>query len=149
MKVKAEILEQRHLDALIPRLQRRQRDVIPALRDVSAFGSVMRQAGPCAAFTANGDVIACAGLIDFPGTGRAVLWILFSDGITCLFAALIQKMRALMNFHPRRRYEAYIDPSWPQARRLAKIGGFDCEGLMKSFETDGSDRELWALVREE
>lgn len=149
MKVKAEILEQWHLESLLPRLQAGQREAIPALRDIQGFGATMRTAGPCASFSVDGIVVACAGLIDFQGTGRAVLWILFADGQRRVFSALIQKMRTLMQFYPRRRYEAYIDPTWPQSRRLAKLCGFKFEGLMEGFEADGSDKELWALVKKE
>ena len=43
------------------------------------------------------------------------------------------------------RYEAYINPEFRQARRLASMSGFVREGLMRRHE-NGQDRELWALA---
>lgn len=149
MKVDAQILEQWHLEDLLPRLQEGQQAFKVTLENVKTFGSLMRAAGPAAAFLIDGKVQAVAGLIDFHGTGRAVIWILFAEGNRRTFAALLQKMRRLMTFYPRRRYEAHVNPDWPQAKRLAKLGGFQFEGLMRGFEPDGSDRELWALVNKE
>ena len=149
MNIEAQILEQRHIDALAPRLQAGQAGQMRSLIENRGYASLMRAAGPCAAFLIDGQVAACAGLIDYPGTGRCVIWALYAGDMRRFFSVLYRKMLLTLKFYPRRRYEAYIDPTWRNARRLASTLGFTCEGLMKSFEPDGSDRELWALIQPE
>ena len=149
MKVRTEILEQRHIENLAARLQDKQAHLAWTFLNDRSQLALMRQSGPCAAFVVNGDVMACAGLIDYPGTNRCVIWAMFANDVKSVFAALYKKMYRSMCFYPRRRYEAYIDPAWKNARRFAALAGFECEGLMRSFENDGSDKELWALIRKE
>lgn len=147
MKIEALVLEQKHLIDLVPKLQDRQFQQGVTMAADRNFTMVMRAAGPCAVFKTEGEVIGCAGLIDFPGTNRCVIWALFAANIRPHFRMLTRKMIALLNFYPRRRYEAYIDPHWPEAKRLVQMLGFQYEGLMKAFEADGADRELWGLVK--
>ncbi len=143
MNIKAVMLEQEHLDELAPKLQPNQRGSMP-----ERFADLARAAGPAVAFIAEGEVIAAGGLIDTIGTGRAVIWVMIAGNTKRHFLSLFMKCHRMLAFYPRRRLEAHIDPLWPEARRLVKLMGFKCEGLMEAFE-NGSDRELWALVKRE
>lgn len=149
MSIKVEILNDSHVDELAERMQKNQSDVARAMRDTPNYAAMMRAAGPCGAFLINGNVVAAAGLIDYEGTNRAVVWCAYAEDVKVPFIALHKYMIRKLNYFPRRRLEAYVDPAFKAAKRLVKAAGFEYEGLMKSFDAHGEDRELWALIRQE
>ncbi len=106
---------------------------------------VMMHAGPCAAFIDPQGVVAIGGIIEFGGTGRGAVWAIFAADSGRNFVGLYRKMRRAMLSVRLTRYEAYINPNFAQARRMACLAGFEREGLMRRHE-NGQDRELWALV---
>lgn len=150
MKVKAELLEPHHIAQLLPKIQERQQGIAEAMRTDPFFVTLMRKAGPSLAFISGDQVIAAAGLIDFPPSGRAVLWCAFAGSITHEFGPLFRLLMTMREFYPRRRYEAHIDPDWPEAQRLVKAAGFVCEApLMRDFEGPGLHKQLWAYIKED
>lgn len=145
--IKAVELTNTLCEDLARRVQATDSDVARAMIDNPRYAEMVNRAGPAAAFLIDGVVMAAAGLIDYPGSGRAVIWCVFADGIKGKFAGLYKKMcRSLAHF-PRRRLEAHIDPEFAAARRLVMSAGFRLEGLMLAFSGDGNDRELWARVK--
>jgi len=148
-KIRIELLEAHHIAQLLPRIQELQAEIADAMRSDPFLVTLMRKAGPALAFISGNQVIAAAGLVDFPGTGRAHLWCIFASEIAGEFRGLFSLLMRLREFYPRRRYEAHISPDWPEAQRLVKAAGFVREGVMKSFNPDGSDKELWAFIKED
>lgn len=146
MKVEVQPLKQSHLADLLPRVQPRQAGQRAAMAEAN-HANLMTAAGPAAAFLVDGTVVSIAGLIDIPTTGRCIVWCVYAGDVLVPFVQLHKRMMAAMRMFPRRRYEAYIDPNWPAAKRLVKVEGFKYEGTMEAFECDGSDRELWALIK--
>ena len=146
MKIKAEPLTYEHVDDILPRIQERQQYLAVQIADNPLFANQVRAAGPAAAFVVNGQTVALAGLIDFPPTDRALVWCIFAADPIVPFWALLKKMLRCMRFYPRRRIEAAVDQEWKAARRLVSVAGFEREGIMRAYEADGSDRELWALI---
>lgn len=147
MLLKAEPLEQRHLDEMAVTIQPLQSDFSEMLQRTPDFLSNMKISGPCHAFLDGARVLGCSGLISFPGTGRSVLWCAYTDNLSYQFAWMFKKgMKLLMNYDWR-RLEAWIDPASEKSKRFAKLGGLTYESTMKSFHYDGTDREMWVRVR--
>lgn len=148
MNIKMEQLTNAHVSAIAPRLMDRHGAIARAMSESPDYAGMMNAAGPCAAFIKDGRVLAIAGLVDFTPSNRCFIWCAFSRDCGRVFVPLIRTMRRAMAMFPRRRYEAYIDPDFSNGQRLVKWAKFKYEGLMESFEGDGSNRQLWALVRE-
>lgn len=148
MNIKIESLKAHHIAAIMPRLPDYHAGVARAMQENPNYAEMMSGVGPCAAFIFNGEVLAVAGLVDFTPSNRCFIWCCFATNAKQHFAKLVLAMRSAMRMFPRRRYEAYIHPEFANGKRLVKWAKFSYEGLMRSFEGDGSDRELWALVKE-
>jgi hypothetical protein len=50
------------------------------------------------------------------------------------------------NEHARRRIDAHVMSSWPEARRLVQHLGFEHEGTCRQAGSGGEDFEIWARV---
>lgn len=147
MRLTVETLEQHHLDELRVTVQPMQADFARTISNDPSFLEAMRICGPTRAFLNGAQVLGCAGLVVFPNTGRANLWCAYAADAGRDFLWIFKRgLRELLEQNWR-RVEAYIDPSFSQAKRLAQLGGFEYEGMMRGFYSDGSDRELWARVR--
>lgn len=133
---------------LAEKTQETQSGVAEAMINNPRYAEMIARVGPCASFTADGEVIAAAGLIDFVGSGRALIWCVFAANIGRHFAPLLKRMERMLANYPRRRLEAHIDPNFEASRRLVEISGFQYEGLMKSHSADGRDMQLWARINE-
>lgn len=131
--------------ALLQRgVQPSQQWISDAMKNPQWFAT-MTGAGPCATFIDPHGVAAIAGIIEFKGTGRGMVWAIFACDSGKHFVSLYRKMRRAMLSVRLCRYEAYINPEFKQARRLASLSGFCLEGLMRRHE-NGIDKELWALT---
>lgn len=146
MSISVEILHKRHIDEIAPRLMDRHNGVAQAMQDSTGYVRMVEKVGPVAAFMVDGVVMAVAGLIDYTPSNRCFIWLAFAKDSGKHFVALLKVMRRTMAKFPRRRYEAYIEPGFSAGKRLAKIAGFEYEGLMRAFEGDGTDREMWAKI---
>lgn len=148
-KIKVEMLEKHHLLQLIPKIQEKQLAIKLAMERDPFFVTLMRKAGPALAFVSGDQVIAIAGLVDYPDTGRAVLWCAFADDIVKDFLPLINKLKTMRTFYPRSRYEAHIDPEFIEAQRLVRAAGFVLEApIMRNFDGPGVHKQLWAYTED-
>lgn len=146
-KLYNEPLTQAHINELLPKIQGPQHEFASMFQANPNFVRDISSVGPMVAFSNEQGVIGAAGLIDFPGTGRAMLWTVFAANIVRDFAALYkQGVCILQEIHPRRRVEITIDPEFAEAKRLAKIAGFKYEGTMEAYDSTGKDYELWAKI---
>lgn len=146
-EIKPELLEKHHIMQLLPRIQERQRDIPMAMQTDPFFVTLMRKAGPALAFVKGDQVLAAAGLIDFAGSGRAVLWCAFAGDIKHDFMALIRLLERMRIFYPRTRYEAHIDTDFNEAQRLVAAAGFVCEApMMTDYDGPGLHKQLWAYT---
>lgn len=146
MSFSIEPLGKHHIDAISSRLMDRHALVAAAMKANDGFSKMLSDAGPAYAYLFEGVVMAVIGFIDFGPSKRCCIWCTFTADSGRHFAGLVRCIIRTMKSIPRRRYEAYIDPTFDAARRLVKMAGFKYEGLMRAFESDGTDRELWALV---
>lgn len=147
--LKVEMLEKHHVMQLLPKIQERQRDIPLAMQNDPFFVTLMRKAGPALAFVSGDQVLACAGLIDYVGSGRAVLWCAFAGDIKREFLPVVNLLKKMRTFYPRTRYEAHIDPDFIEAQRLVKAAGFTCEApMMTDYDGSGLHKQLWALTGE-
>jgi RimJ/RimL family protein N-acetyltransferase len=145
MKISTEQLNEQHLIRLDMRgVQSAQHWVVEAMKNPKWF-ETMVNSGPCCAFIDPNGVAAIGGIIEFTGSGRGMVWAIFAHDSGEHFVSLYRKMRQAMLSVKLNRYEAYINPQFKQARRLASLAGFEREGLMRKHE-NGIDKELWALT---
>lgn len=145
MKIERKQMQEIDLLELLQRgVQPSQQWVVDAMKNPQWF-AMMSASGPCATFIDPQGVAAIAGIIEFKGTGRGMVWAIFAHDSGKHFVSLYRKMRLAMLSVKLNRYEAYINPEFKQARRLASMSGFCREGLMRRHE-NGMDRELWALT---
>lgn len=93
----------------------------------------------------NDRAVGCAGFAP-QWEGRAVAWALFGRGIPkTVWPAIVRKVRAETQ-GIKGRIEATVPFGFGAGCRLAKLLGFEIEGLMKAFGPDGSDHFLYARV---
>jgi len=145
MKISIEQLKVHHLISLDMRgVQPAQHWVVESMKNPQWF-ETMVNSGPCCAFLDPHGVAAIGGIIEFKGSGRGIVWAIFAHNSGEHFVSLYRKMRRAMLSVKLTRYEAYINPEFQQARRLASLSGFCREGLMRRHE-NGIDKELWALT---
>lgn len=145
MKINVEKLRSQHLICLDLRgVQPAQHWIVESLKNPQWY-ETMINSGPCCAFIDPHGVAAIGGIIEFKGSDRGIVWAVFARDSGKHFISLYRKMRRAMLSVRLNRYEAYINPEFHQARRLASISGFVREGLMRKHE-NGIDKELWALV---
>lgn len=147
MSIKVEYLTSEHVKAIIPRLMERHAHVARAMQANPDYARMLTSAGPCAAFLHNGIVMAIAGIVDL-APGRCFVHCAFSYDCRQAFIPLLRTMRAMLHNFPRHRYEAYVPVDFLAGYRLVRWAKFEYEGLMRGFADDGSDRELWALVKD-
>lgn len=137
-----------HIIELGPKIQPEQQEFAAMLNAHPEFIATAKKCGPAIAFLNHEGTVGASGLVDYPGTGRAMLWCVYASNLKRDFVSIYkQGMRLLTERFPRRRVEIAIDPAFTQAKRLAKLAGFKYEGLMESFTSDGKDHEMWALIR--
>lgn len=143
-----EKLKPEHLTELAVTVQPMQYDFGDMLLERGhGFYRDVVQGGPCIAFLDGARVLGVAGLVGFPGTGRSTLWCAYAENIAYKFACMFKLGLSLLLSEDWRRVEAYIDPRFVASKRFARLAGFEYEGIMRKFWTDGTDRELWARVR--
>lgn len=140
-------LRQDHLDQLYNTVQPSQKDFVEMMARTPGFIDEMKSAGPCRAIVDGDKVLCCAGLMVFPRTGRCVIWCAYAADLSRKFIGVFRVGIACLQAQEWRRVEAQIDPTFKAARRLARMAGFEYEGTMRKFFSDGTDREMWARTR--
>lgn len=79
---------------------------------------------------------------------RYIAWSLLSYDCGKYLTAIIRKIKQYINNnYVGFRVECTCDYNFSQAHRMAKLIGFKCEAeLMKSYEIDGRDSKLYAMI---
>lgn len=103
-------------------------------------------AGDCYTATTNGIVVACIGLINF-WPGRRHAWAFLAAEIEHQMIPLHRNVKRWLNYHGEGRIEAAVDCDHAAAIRWAEMLGFEREGRMRQYTTDGRDCFLYARVR--
>ena len=93
----------------------------------------------------HGKTIACAGILEF-WANRGQGWALFSEAALANFTAIHRFTRGVLREQPFARVEIFVDQHHAAAIRWAERLGFEREGLMRRFTTDGRDCFLYAKV---
>ncbi|ALV06701.1 hypothetical protein [Roseateles depolymerans] len=86
-----------------------------------------------------------------------VLWLVVADGLPLQsWRKLVRHTRTILvnamdplNEHGRRRVEAHVLASWPQAQALVAQVGMEHEGTRRAAGSTGADIQIWAKVREQ
>ena len=96
----------------------------------------------------DGAPVACGGAIGF-GDGRACLWSFMGSNIGPReFVKVHAITKRLIDAMPFRRLEMYVDCDFENGHRWARLLGFDMEcERMKSFQANGADSALYAMVK--
>lgn len=94
----------------------------------------------------DGRVLACVGVLERgPNVGDG--WGLIAGDLGRLMPTLTRAVRRGLEATPYRRIEIRVASNFPQARRWATMLGFCFEGVCRAYCEDGTDAELWSLVR--
>lgn len=139
--MRVEPLTREHLEALT--LQPHQAAWRGKLSD-EQIGALVHQGGWAAV---DGEaVLGCAGFVD-KGDGRAEGWALLGDESGRAMAAITRAVKRGIRSNPARRIEIVTACSFAPAGRWATMLGFRFEGRMRAWCADGSDAELWSMVK--
>ena len=106
--------------------------------------------GPCFSAILDGRVIGSAGIMTmWPGVGEA--WLLFSKEVEnhkrFVYETVTEYLITLVCDLDLRRVQAHCNANLPVAIRFLEQMGFEREGLMRKYGTDGSDHYLYSIVR--
>jgi hypothetical protein len=106
--------------------------------------------GPCFSGVEDGKVLGSAGImLMWPGVGEA--WVLFSKDVVNIkkfvYTTITDYLITLVCDLDLRRVQAHCSSELPLAIKFLEQMGFEREGLMRKYGTDGSDHFLYAMVR--
>lgn len=117
--------------------------LMPYFDEVAASGTYSRSAYA-------GDIFLGAGGVAEVHEFRAVAWVVLVPGQAKRFRALYNLIKKVLSVQIYPRIEAYIDPEFSQAMRMAKMLGFRQEGEVKPyFFPDGRGASEWVVIRGE
>lgn len=91
-------------------------------------------------------VLGCAGFI-CKGDGRVEAWSLLADESGRAMSAITRAVRRGLKACQARRIEIVTACSFAPAGRWATMLGFRFEGRMRAWCADGSDADLWSMVK--
>ena len=100
------------------------------------------------AFTliSDGVPMFCAGLIPI-WSGRALAWALVHKDAGKHMRHIVRGVRGFLDSAEPKRIEALVDDGFTQGVHFMQILGFKEEGLMRSFNENGSDCRLFSRVK--
>lgn len=111
------------------------------------YAKALEAAGPAYTVMDNQEVIACAGLAE-QWPGRATAWSILSKHVAGMKMARLHKMVArFLDMQNYTRIEMTVDHEFEQGHRWAKMLGFEWEGLMRKYNPNGVDCDLYARVK--
>lgn len=94
----------------------------------------------------DGLVVGCAGVVrERDGLGKA--WALVGQGFPRSWPAIVRYMREVLARADIQRIEADVLSNFGEGCRLARMLGFDVEGLRRKYDPEGHDYFLYARVR--
>jgi hypothetical protein len=139
-----EVFQPHHIDEIALGLQskqERERDWYIA----PGYGSSLLAKGEAFSLMDGHRPIGCGGVL-WRWDGCGILWAIHTKHIA---AHMLQWTRTAFRFIDllqARRLEAYIDEDFQEAQRWVDILGFQREGLMRSFTSDGRNQFLYSRV---
>ena len=133
----------RDLEAIV--LQEAQAYMQPLLAE-PGYGEAMQAGGPAWTLEDAGRVLVCCGLLHL-WENRSVAWSLVAQEAGRGFTRVFRHMRQKLDACGVRRVECTVDPGFDQGHRLARMLGFEYEGLMRAYLPDGRDACLYGRVR--
>lgn len=110
------------------------------------YGQELVEAGPCYTVRRDGKIVCCAGVAEL-WKGRASAWALLSYDAGRSMRPLHRMVEDFLDNCGIRRVEAYVGPDFEPGHRWARMLGFEREGFMRAFHTNGSDVVLYARIR--
>lgn len=111
------------------------------------YCKALESAGPAYTVMDGCSVVACGGLAEQWAT-RATAWSLISEDVTGhKFARLHKMVLRFLASQDYPRIEMTVDHDFEQGHRWARLLGFRWEGLMKKYNPNGSDCDLYARVK--
>lgn len=96
---------------------------------------------------ADGEVIACAGLVEM-WRGRACAWGLLSADAGRHMTALTREIRSRLDGVAFRRIEIAVAAGFVAGARWARLLGFEVEGYARAYLPGGCDAVLFARVKD-
>jgi hypothetical protein len=98
-------------------------------------------------YRAEGQVIACAGMILF-WADRGEVWAALAEGIEKHFVGLHRAMRRQMDAVPVARLEAKVDKSYVNAHTWVRLLGFKIESpTLEKYFPDGRDATGYVRIK--
>jgi hypothetical protein len=135
--------EASHLENLL--LQPSQAMLQPMLKE-RGYGDGLEKAGPSYSGVVGDQVLACMGLLP-QWQERAIAWGLIAAEAGPYFKTITRAVFRTMELHPFRRIEASVKTDFEAGHRWARLLGFQREGTMRAYTTDGDDYDLYARIR--
>lgn len=127
-------------------LQRAQALVDHGRRDED-YARALEQVGGGYTAIDNGEVIACAGMVE-QWPGRALAWAMLTDDLGPMrFVRVSRAIRRALDMAQWNRIEMQVDADHPQAIRWAELLGFEVESKMRRFLPDGRDAFMFVRIR--
>lgn len=111
------------------------------------YSKALELAGPAWTIMDGDQVMACAGLAK-QWSNRAQAWTILSKYVTGTKFVRLHKMVArFLDMQDFTRIEMTVDHGFVQGHRWAELLGFQWEGLMRKYNPDGQDCDLYARVK--
>jgi hypothetical protein len=125
-------------------VQHQQSEVFDSIK-TPGYGESLQAAGPAFTAVANGEVVACAGVIvQWASYSRA--WAVISMNAGPYMTAITRNIRRWLKFNNTGRIDCAVDCGFDAAVRWASLLGFEQEGRMRRYTPEGRDCFLYAQV---
>lgn len=98
-----------------------------------------------------GKILLCGGIVHmWPGVGDG--WFFFDEDTPEIFKEIpktfVKGVRSYFNWVPLQRIQTIVDPEFPTAAKFLRFMGFDNEGIMRKYHSNGNDYYRFALIKE-
>ena len=141
-----EPLTQQHLLSI--ELQDEQVNMLPAIESGAFYDNVVQGSSlPSFAALQDGVVMGCYGAT-LLWDNRAMAWVLLSKHVGKHMRQAVRMANQYLEALPVARLEAYIRADFNAGHQWARLLGFDPEGLMRCFFSDGQDAYMYARVKD-
>ena len=132
-----------HLEELL--LQPSQAYMRPFMSD-KVYQNALQIEGMAFSAIMDGKVIACAGVLPL-WENRGHAWALLNDNIKTNFVSIHRATARFLDTCRMNRIETHVDKDFGCALRWMEMLGFECEGTMRKYTSDGRDAYMFARVR--
>jgi len=90
--------------------------------------------------------LACCGLLPFH-PGRSLAWAFIAEDVGTHLLGVTKAVRTFLDLRAPRRVEMYVDAGFEPGERWARMLGFQREGYLRAFDSNGGDQIMYARVR--